>query len=72
MKKLNKENITQKQLDDMQKMIDMSLDVLFYIEKESRQFIMVPIGSPVRTAACHAIDFFYNNIKNIENKTRQF
>jgi hypothetical protein len=64
MKKIFKEQITQGQIDDMQKMIDMSLDVLCYVEKESRHFSMVPIGSPVRSTVCQTIDFFYNRIKN--------
>ena len=63
MKKILKEQITQQQIDDMQKMIDMSLDVLYYLEKESRRFAIVPIGSPVRSTIYQTIDFFYNKIK---------
>jgi hypothetical protein len=63
MKKILKEQITQEQIDDMQKMIDMSLDVLYYLEKESRRYTMVPIGSPVRSTVCQTIDFFYNKLK---------
>jgi hypothetical protein len=63
MKKILKEQITQEQIDNMQKMIDMSLDVLYYLEKESRCFAIVPIGSPVRSTICQTIDFFYNKIK---------
>jgi hypothetical protein len=63
MEKILKEKITQEQIDDMQKMINMSLDVLYYLEKESRRFVLVPIGSPVRSTICQTIDFFYNKIK---------
>jgi hypothetical protein len=63
MKKILKEQITQQQIDDMQKMIEMSLDVLYHLEKESRRFTIVAIGSPVRSAICQTIDFFYNKIK---------
>ena len=66
MKRILKEDITQEQIDNMQELIDMSMQVLMEVEEQSRKQVAITIGSSFRTFVCDALDFYYKNLKNNE------
>ena len=66
MKRILKEDITQEQIDHMQELIDMSMEIVYNLEEESRKQVLVPIGSHFRAFVCETLDYYHKNLKNHE------